>query len=707
MTRMLRRAEKPVSERLPMICIAIFLAVVAVPGNSTVQAFTNDAPISYSGAVTPYYGIDKTEDVANTGQITISLDKQGVVYGYGIHTQPGVVTNSGAITTSAKSGIGATSSYVESQGIFANGSAIYNSGAISAQASASCDRLVYAGTDATAKAYGIYGNLGAVTNTGNITARAVSSSVPANWDGAYAYGIYSNSAAVTNSGNISATASAANGAYAFGIYSRGVAVNNSGNITVSATGAATRAFAYGIYIDDTATLTNTGIIRAADSNAYEVKITGGTVTLVDRYHMHLDGTPSKGSIYVDAGATLNLNNALLTATAENIRFNTEYKIFDGIGTVIGNFSGARFTTNPAVTLLYHDQGTVGSADDTVSLSYHPATSSVLKGVEVTGQFMGAAIDPVRERQAHSLMEGLISGSTSIQVAAGGSTASDAQPVLLKISPPESSVYFIPYYVRLKNTSDALGYTTNSAGVAAGYDRHFGAHQLGFHLGVGSADSSFSGREFPADTSDRQTLLNLGLHGLSRWGKWTVRGDATGFYDRHDYSAVTGMNFEGRESANFNSYGTAENLAAGYTFRWGSHVFLPEIGVNHVWIRQDAFTSHAAGGWQTDYAAADSNQVYGTAALRWLGRFALADFVWTPSVAMGGRCRLTNGSLTIDQTVPGSSTVTISADQNRTAMMASASLAIAKGSFSAEASYNGEYSADTTLHAVWLKFGYMF
>ena len=185
------------------------------------------------------------------------------------------------------------------------------------------------------------------------------------------------------------------------------------------------------------------------------------------------------------------------------------------------------------------------------------------------------------------------------------------------------MFLVPYTARLNNSSGTLGYDTRIMGFEAGSDRRFGRHQLGFHAGVGTADTSFGGSEFPANTGERQHTVNLGLQGLGRLGDWTVRGDATGYYSHHVYSGVTGLNFEARESAAYESYGSTGNILAGYPLKSGAHVFLPEVGLNHTWVRQDGFSSSSSvGGWRTDYSGVDNHRLQGLASLRWLSRFSL-------------------------------------------------------------------------------------
>jgi hypothetical protein len=716
-----------------------------------------------TGSVTAY-GIHASSPVINTGDITVSA--RGLnPYAYGICTSVGQVVNSGNITVNATvvaSAAGVDSASVSNEttahayGISAGGT-VYNSGNInitadgeityaygiynaSASTSNNGDISVVSHSDGFRNAaYGIYSSTGSINNSGNISA-ATNGGYFASANGVYnatgtssnegnisvsasgtiasAYGIRSETGAVTNSGRITATASISSdsdtalsntsiiiGAQsrAYGIYSSGT-VDNSGVITVSASGNASAA--YGIYMTE-GTLTNTGVIHAAADNAYEVYV-NGAVSLVDRYNMTLDGDPAKGSIYVLDGATLNLNSALFSvSTASDTRFNTEYRIFAGEGTVNGSFGGLIQPTNPAVSLLYHDQGTSGSSDDTVSLSYHPRSSTALKFVDITRRLLDVSLEPVRGQQLDTFLWDQLFGSGPVQFASSTLVAGDAPSNMVKRS-ADGNAYLIPYYSKLRDSSSALGYSSDVFGIAAGYDRRFGNLQLGVHTGYARAETNFRGTDFPSGTNESQHVFSLGLQGMGRWGDWTLRGDATGFYGWHEYNGVTGLYFEGRENAAFKGYGTTEQLMLGRLIRLGGHVLLPEIGLNHSWIRQDGFnTGGSFGAWRTNYSSVDDNRLDGVLTVRWLTRLLAKGYSVIPSVAVGGKYRLTGDDVSIQQTVPGSSPVTVTANDERAAATASVGLAVKRGDVSAELAYTGEYSKDTILHGAWFKLIYSF
>jgi hypothetical protein len=443
------------------------------------------------------------------------------------------------------------------------------------------------------------------------------------------------------------------------------------------------------------------------SGAYEVYVNSGTVSLTNRYNMTLDGEAGKGSIYLNSGASMDLNSALLSATyVAGTKFNTEYRIFDGSGSVSNTFGGLIQPRNTAVSLLYHDQGTDSSSDDTVSLSYHPGTSPATRFVDITRRLLDISLEPVRRQQLYTFLGDQFAALGLVQYAAAGSAASDASFGFRKSS-ADNGAYIIPYYTNVKDHS-SLGYSSNIFGVAAGYDRRFGDYQLGVHAGYARAKTDFSGTEYPSGTEETQNVFSMGLQGMGRWGDWTLRADATGFYSWHSYNGLTGLNFEGTEAADFNSYGSAETLALGHLIRVGNHVFLPEIGLSHTWIKQEGFSTNAtAGTWNTDYSSIDYNRLDGLLTVKWLTRLVSNHYTILPSVTVGGRYRLTGDKISVNQTVTGSSPVVVAYDDDRAAATTAIGLAVRKGAVSAELAYSGEYSTDTILHGVWLKLNYAF
>ncbi len=62
---------------------------------------------------------------------------------------------------------------------------------------------------------------------------------------------------------------------------------------------------------------------------------------------------------------------------------------------------------------------------------------------------------------------------------------------------------------------------------------------------------------------------------------------------------------------------------------------------------------------------------------------------------------------MQQTAPGSAPMTVAVNQERAAATTALSLSAKSGGLATELSYNGEYSGESMLHGVWLRFLYSF
>ncbi|MBN1141367.1 MAG: autotransporter outer membrane beta-barrel domain-containing protein [Deltaproteobacteria bacterium] len=719
------------------LAIGLLLAamVSGASGADIVRTFT-----SLSGDQ-QVYGVDATGQPApfvNTDHyvVTAAGDDSGTLYNVnfgasGIYSAGPAVINYGAIDLSATGGISSTSAAANANTIvYAYGihslADVFNSGAIAVTATGGTATNTTAGTGAHAGAvaYGIR-TMAAVTNSGAITVSATggtANGVVVSFANGTAFGIHSNGGDVTNSGalTVSARGGTANGvagnASAYGIRlingSQAAVLSNSGAITVRASSAS--ANAYGIYITDSLSpvitdLTNSGIIRAvAASEAYEVYVPSATVRLVATYNLNLDDDPATGSIYVSNGAALELNDAALTLTSvgDDFQWDTEYRLFAGAGTISGAF-GSVSALNPNVAVTYNDGALANPSDDTVSLAYRPIGSTFLQGAEALRHSLALTGNLVNQRLVSAYLRPRLAatGTPALKLyATAGNTASDA---IYDNSGPGNGCFLIPYYTRIAKDASPIGYDSDAVGFVTGYERRTTHHLAGFHLGYGRNEVDFSGTGFD-DNDEDQDLLSAGIHAMGKLADWTWRTQVTGFYARHDYAGRTGAGLDVGESADYDSYGVAANLMGGYPMRLGNHLLLPEAGLDYLWLYRENFTTDADNpGWNLHSSSLDEHQLSATASLRWLARFPVADCVLTPSLAAGLRCLLTNDEIDAHQAMPGTAPVTVSAEQDDLSATLSASLLIAKGNFSTELAYAGEYGDDTTAHSAWWRLNFQF
>jgi hypothetical protein len=669
------------------------------------------------------------------------------VFAYGVYTG-GDADNSGDIQVTATGGTAtgygwaATSVLAFGMDGEGSGSNVTNSGDILVDATSGTATATGTGSfyaDSSVSTYGIGTNSGdiAVTNSGDIRVNAVAGDAYASsaesgaaYASATAYGILANGA-VTNEGDIRVNAEAGNAdasasffgadavvadATAYGI-STGGSVSNSGDMQVIA--AAQDGFdstAYGVYMTGSGslTLTNTGIIHVDADTAYEVGImnSGASVTLVDDYRLNLDGDPDTGSIFVADGATLDLNDAVLSVSSVGgtTVWNTEYKIFEtASGTVTGSFSALTEPLNPVVAITYHDQDTAGSVDDTVSLSYQPEESSpfveaddlALRTARLTG-------DLVNQQMIITFLQPRVMQTAALrpQMYADAKTvATDALPD----RPGSAGRFFLtPYFSNVDKEASPVGYDVDMEGFVAGYERETGNNTLyGFHLGYGHAQVDFTGSGYNHNQED-QDLMTVGVHAMGSRGPWTLRGHLTGFYGWQDYDGLTGIDLETRESADYDSYGVTSSLMGGYMVQLGSHILLPEIGLDYVWFNRESFTTDTNdSGWDVHCDSLDEHQLASVASLRWLTRQQFGDMVMTPSVAVGVRYLLTDNDIDMDQSVSGSAPVAVKAEQDDVTGTVSASILLSQDRLGTELAYDGEYGDDVTRHSMWLRLHYRF
>lgn len=681
------------------------------------------------------------------------------------------VTNSGAITVRARAGSaestdGSTNAFASAYGISANYT-LTNSGLIDVSALGGTAIIDYgfgASTNAFGRAYGLYAN-GIVFNTGDITVTAGGGDVTSygggeGYSGAYAYaeafGIYSynggeNSGAITvlaTGGNAQASDSPADAhAEAYGIYAFFGEVNNTGSINVTAIGGtpdsegdvSAEAIAYGIRTADrvvnsgditvTATaqpgfesyahgihmvngegpggVTNTGTIRAFGDSAYELFIAGGTTWIVDTYNVTLDGDPDTPSIFVDNGATLNLNNAALTVTEVvgsdpgATLWDTQYRLFGvaGNGSVAGSFSSVA-AINPDVTAYYYTQGTGNAADDTVALSYEPQHSETLASATVQRRMVGMAPYAINQHMTSDLMYDMLALDElddSTPDDAGGDTTQG-----LTACQRSGGAFLQPHYSYIKRDDDPLGYNAGMTGVSGGYTQCVNSSLLGLHVGYGKANIDYTGAGYSANTED-QGVVTSGFSGMTRWRPWLLRYGFSGFHGWHDYRGLTGLGLTESESASYDSYGGTGLVMVGRTFKKKKHVFLPEIGANWLWVHRESYTTEATDpAWDTTYSTLDEHDVWAQAALHWQSLYRYKKLQITPAASVALHQLLTDGESEIWQSIPGAARVQVEDEMDETAVALATSVVIRSRRTAVTLAYDGEYSSDIEQHNFWVK-----
>ncbi len=736
------------------------LAVIAAAG-------TADRAEEAAADVT-VYGIFSGADVNNAGAVTLTAtagtanaldDTDTTVEARGIHAV-GQVNNTGALAVTVHGGTatfglnGTSDADISGYGIVTGGD-IHNTSNVTVTAIGGTSSG-QGEVDADVNAWGLYSHTGgAVTNTGDIAVTVGGPTVD-NGDAPTGMGVYAvaiHSGTIDNTGTVEVTATGGHmtggdseafaDVTAFGL--RSDTVNNRGAITVTAAGttaggldavdelvfacgisagsvsnaadvnavatsdADAETYALGIQLYGDGTLTNTGILRAFADTAYELQVGFGTTTLVDSYNVTLDGDPDDASIYIADRATLALNDATLTVTevSGETLWDTPYRLFeaDPNGAVTGQF-GSVEAVNPDATAVYYTQGTAGAVDDTVALTYSPGTSEATGSSTVTKQVVYQAGDIINRRMTGALLQNILSPISSPLLASAGSTT-ESMALANSAAKTSSGVYFEPYYSRLDQDADPLGFRARLWGFAAGYQQHIENTLLGFHAGYGRSDIDYTGTGYSANRED-QDVLTAGVSGLTRWDPWTLRYGLTGFYGWHDYTGLTGLSLDERETASYNSYGAAAQMMAGRAFRQNQHVFLPEVGLSYLWTHRNRYTTEATNpSWNTTYGSLDDHDLQAEAALGWLGDFMHETVRIVPSASIGVRHLLTDDETGVWMSVPGAAPVLVRSDRDRTALVLSGSVTLARARQALSLAYDGEYANDSRRHSVWLRLSWSF
>ncbi len=103
---------------------------------------------------------------------------------------------------------------------------------------------------------------------------------------------------------------------------------------------------------------------------------------------------------------------------------------------------------------------------------------------------------------------------------------------------------------------------------------------------------------------------------------------------------------------------------------------------------------------------DFSAIYGTADLRWRGKYPSGDTVIRPTVALGVRQNLLDGHVQSGFTFMGNR-YTSYLDEDRTTGTADIGVRITRNNLSGTLRYNGEYGNHFTSHIIWAEFGATF
>ena len=508
-----------------------------------------------------------------------------------------------------------------------------------------------------------------------------------------------------------------------------VVIINTGKIKTETTGALTRS--YGIAVAGDSTIVNTGCMCVNGAGSAGIMIMQGDAQILNPGSIHatdgaralhiassataeigedfqliFSGNPTDNSyaepILLDNGASLNLNSAtLLASTEDTITWDAPYSIIENNGgTVEGSFDGLRLgVANPSVNVAW--SGTDKGENAAVTFTYTPKESTAAVAPVATQQAVAGTIGMVQNRMSSITLASLVNPdteTTEILLADSGTIVSDAGYCTDKTGQDPVQAVFIKPYLTTTNmpSDDGMGYDASTTGFIAGYDFIASPElMIGVHGGFAKGDIDYTGTGY-SDNSDDLDIYSLGLHGTYSLGNWHVQASTSGYAARHDYEGLTGINLDMDEDDTYMTYGTETALTTGYGFRFGKMALMPEIGMTHSWIHGESHTTDADNAaWNTHYGSYDEHVFKSVLGARFLGTWELGGAMVTPALGVHWEEALSDNTITVSQSLPGTSSVSVSEDVSDSSIVGDASLRFAKDNASMELGIVHEYNDDYT------------
>ncbi|HDD44078.1 MAG TPA: autotransporter outer membrane beta-barrel domain-containing protein [Candidatus Desulfofervidus auxilii] len=611
----------------------------------------------------------------NNGNVTVSaIATNGSVEAYGIYIEGDVdnLANNGEIKVSGDATNGTANIY--GIGIIGDVGNLTNNNTIIAKASVTNSAMVD-----TAVAYGIYieGDADNLTNNEDIIANATAIN-----DVAEAYGIYVEGDVddLINSGNVKAISNAINGSVkAYGIQVEGVLekISNDGNINVYVKTDFSNATieTYGLKVAGNSTgaeIINIGTISInieAPENANSTNIKGAGIYLKDVGNVYVSnpgeiklestvngtalrtlwiegtsnvilkdnfaitfGTPgidpsnetsnfNQRPIYVGSKATLNLNNVTLIVRMDsrNLKYETPYYLIENDnGTVNGEWGNlTKGYTNPDIKVTWYNETEKGE-NSAIIFSYVPVSKGSI--APLTG-FVNSII-------THFEISNFIYNFSPISSPIFFISKKEREPIMFASSAISDtgfslytsynkSMWLMPLYTRVD--ADELGFDSDNYGFAIGLggklSDKLSADIFGGYL-RGDLDYSI-----PGSDSEYQDVFIGGLNMIYVPYPYYFKVSISGYYAYHDYEGFTGLNYDLKETADYDSKGCEGEVTVGYFFgkQW---YLIPKIGVSYAYHRTDSFWTKVSANPSLNryYKADDINIFKGLAGLSIVGNF---------------------------------------------------------------------------------------
>ena len=372
-------------------------------------------------------------------------------------------------------------------------------------------------------------------------------------------------------------------------------------------------------------ISNPGLIRlwtnAKNADIRTLRIENSYVQLDDKFSI-LFGQKgvNERPIYLDDNSTLKLNNTDLIAgisDAALIKWNHPYYLIENDnGSVEGKFGKLltqRYENEDLdIKAYWGDPNEKGKhAAVAFNLRYDPKHSVTALGVEgsltVADTMMDKAIDSNgigRTRMAGREIF-LAQNDKSL-------TASDVGPALAVYNKPKNTFYIYPFYTRIDG--NGLKYDADVLGGVFGLEHTFGdRYRVGFFGGYAHADVDYSVK---GASGEDQDIYIGGLYAdrLATEVSPLYMGLAVDAYyaDHNNYDGRTGLNYELKEDADYNSWGMNGRATVGYQFSGKDWNVMPNVGLGITYWNLNSFTTKVPenSAWDRHYSS--DHNTYGTA-----------------------------------------------------------------------------------------------
>jgi hypothetical protein len=592
--------------------------------------FTNSGNITANVTANATYGYAMADGMdassignfTNTGNITVTANATATTNvgaeAYGVKaSQIGNFTNTGTlIVKSIANGTAEYENFSTSYGIYTSHiENFFNNGTIDVYAESifsNSNEVV----SISAEGVYVYGNggIGNLTNEGTIKVTA-----NANGEDAYSVAINAFGADLTTLNNFNNTGNLevyVNSKYQNAtINATALKVTDSSNADITNNGTMkvvlnlpsnanmTNVNATVFWIENSnATISNYGNTwvesNVAGLNLRTLYIAGtSNVTLRDKFAITFGApgvNPETRPIYVGSGSTLNLNNATLIARIYNddssrIQLGVPYHlIYNDTGSnVNGTWGGLeRGYANPSILVNWYDSNSLG-ADSAVVFSYQAVaqqdTAPVVGSVGASDIGTTSIIGAILMDASPLLFNIFVQGEKPVMLAS--SSMSDAGYASLggPRAGQKGIFWLMPLYTRIE--AKDLGFKGNSYGLAMGLGGKL-SQRAGLEVFGGYLRNDLDYTVKGADDLNQDNWFG-GFNFIYNPRPYIFRLSGLGYKANNDYSGKTGLNYDLRETASYDSQGYKLEAMGGYVF--GQKVKLvPQIGLSYSYHSTDSF-----------------------------------------------------------------------------------------------------------------------